>query len=144
MVPVLGATYVHSVSCFCCRTSARLLETKAANTPSQHNAAAGKNPAAAKNPAMVLALDRVNSDGALYSTGQAPSVPNGAQHSMSSAVSGKPSLYGGTQGWETVRRIFHPHRGESLTSTTCLQTFSSTLAQCFFNLICATAHCFLH
>lgn len=99
--------------CVCCRTSARLLETKAANTSSQYNAAAGKNSTAAKNPAVVLALDRVNSDGAMYSTGQAPSAPNGAHYSMSSTVGGMPSLYGGTQGWETVRRIFNPHRGEN-------------------------------
>lgn len=70
---------------------------------------------------MVLALDRVNSDGAIYSTGQVPSVLNGVQHAMSSTVSGKPSLYGGTQGWETVRRIFNPHRGESLISTSVFQ-----------------------
>lgn len=120
---VFGTTLVHSVlpswffhwkcHCVCCRTSARLLETKAANTSSQYNAATGKNSTAAKNPTVVLALDRVNSEGATYSTGQAPSVPNGAHYSMSSTVGGKPSLYGGTQGWETVRRIFNPHRGES-------------------------------
>lgn len=124
-VGILPSNYISPVL----RTSARLLETKAANTPSQHNAAAGKNPAAAKNPAMVLALDRVNSDGALYSTGQAPSVPNGAQHSMSSAVSGKPSLYGGTQGWETVRRIFHPHRGSHRMSNVNIPTNSRHFAQ---------------
>lgn len=96
-----------------CRTSARLLETKAANASSQYNTVAGKKPTAAKNPAVVLALDRVNADGTIYSTGQVPSVPNGAQHAMSSTGTGKPSLYGAAQGWDTVRRVFNPHRGES-------------------------------
>ncbi|KAL3044988.1 hypothetical protein OYC64_013290 [Pagothenia borchgrevinki] len=30
---------------------------------------------------------------------------------MSSTGAGKPSLYGTSQGWDTVRRIFNPHRG---------------------------------
>lgn len=104
---------VQSVSLPHCRTSARLLETKAANASSQYNTVAGKKPTAARNPAVVLALDRVNSDGTIYSTGQVPSVPNGAQYAMSATGGGKPSLYGGTQGWDTVRRIFNPHRGEA-------------------------------
>lgn len=98
------------------RTSARLLETKAANTSSQHNPALGKKPAAtaaAKNPSVFLALDKVNSDAAVYSAGTVPPVPDGAQNAMSSMSAGKPSLYGSTQGWDTVRRIFNPHRGEN-------------------------------
>ncbi|XP_059202839.1 E3 ubiquitin-protein ligase SH3RF2 [Centropristis striata] len=97
-VGILPSNYITPVL----RTSARLLETKAANTSSQYNTVAGKKPTAAKNPAVVLALDRVNSDGGIYSTGQVPSAPNG-----------KPSLYGGSQGWDTVRRIFNPHRGSN-------------------------------
>lgn len=100
-----------------CRTSARLLETKAANASVQYNTVSGKKPTAAKNPAVVLALDRVNADGAIYSTGQVPSVPNGAQHAMTSTGAGKSSFCGGSQGWDTVRRIFNPHRGEWATSS---------------------------
>lgn len=103
-----------------CRTSARLLETKAASASSQYNTVTAKKPSAAKNPSVVLALDRVNADGTIHSTGHVPSVPNGAQHTMSSTGAGKPSLYGGAQGWDTVRRIFNPHRGESETSTATL------------------------
>ncbi|KAF3838194.1 hypothetical protein F7725_009962 [Dissostichus mawsoni] len=106
-VGILPSNYITPVL----RTSARLLETKAANASSQYNTLTGKKTTAAKNPAVVLALDRVNSDGAIYSKGQVPSVPNGAQHAMSSTGAGKPSLYGTSQGWDTVRRIFNPHRG---------------------------------
>uniref|UniRef100_UPI0037E94742 E3 ubiquitin-protein ligase SH3RF2 n=1 Tax=Semicossyphus pulcher TaxID=241346 RepID=UPI0037E94742 len=108
-VGILPSNYISPVL----RTSARLLETKAANSSSQYNTTAGKKPTAAKNPAVVLALDRVNADGTIYSTGQGPSVPNGAQHAMSSTSAGKPFLYGGSQGWETVRRVFNPHRGSN-------------------------------
>lgn len=97
-----------------CRTSARLLETKAANSSSQHNPATGKKPTAAKNPSVFLALDRVNTEAAVYSAGTVPSVPDGAQNAVSSMSAGKPFLYGNTQGWDTVRRIFNPHRGENL------------------------------
>lgn len=95
-----------------CRTSARLLETRAANITSQHNSVTGKRPTAAKNPSVFLSLDPVNSETSVYSAGTVPSVPDGAQNSMSSISAGKPSLYGSTQGWDTVRRIFNPHRGE--------------------------------
>ncbi|XP_070819474.1 E3 ubiquitin-protein ligase SH3RF2 [Chaetodon trifascialis] len=113
-VGILPSNYISPVL----RTSARLLETKAANASSQHNTITGKKPTAAKNPAVVLALDRVNADGTMYSTGQVPSVPNGAQHAMSSTGAGKPSLYGAAQGWDTVRRIFNPHRGSNQFSHT--------------------------
>ncbi|XP_018531230.1 E3 ubiquitin-protein ligase SH3RF2 [Lates calcarifer] len=108
-VGILPSNYITPVL----RTSARLLETKAANTSSQYNTVAGKKPSAAKNPAVVLALDRVNADGAIYSTGHVPSVPNGAQHAMSSTGAGKPSFYGSSQGWDTVRRVFNPHRASN-------------------------------
>ncbi|XP_068570676.1 E3 ubiquitin-protein ligase SH3RF2 isoform X2 [Cebidichthys violaceus] len=113
-VGILPSNYITPVL----RTSARLLETKAANASSQYNTVAGKKPTAAKNPAVVLALDRVNSDGAIYSTGHVTSVPNGAQHATSSTGAGKPSLYEGSQGWDTVRRIFNPHRGSNYFSHT--------------------------
>ncbi|XP_071313972.1 E3 ubiquitin-protein ligase SH3RF2 [Trachinotus anak] len=108
-VGILPSNYITPVL----RTSARLLETKAASASSQYNTVVGKKPTAAKSPAVFLALDRVNSDGAIYSTGQVPSVPNGAQHVTSSAGAGKPSFYGGSQGWDTVRRIFNPRRGSN-------------------------------
>lgn len=82
------------------------------NASSQSNTVAGKKPTAAKNPAVVLAFDRVNSDGTGHSTGQLPSVPNGAQCATSSTGAGKPSLGGGSEGWDTVRRVFNPQRGE--------------------------------
>ncbi|KAF3693796.1 putative E3 ubiquitin-protein ligase SH3RF2 [Channa argus] len=100
------------------RTSARLLETKAANASSQHDTVVGKKPTAAKNPAVVLALDRVNPDGMIHSTGQAPSVPNGVQHAMSFPGTGKPSFHRGSQGWDTVRRIFNPHKSSNQFSHT--------------------------
>lgn len=108
-VGILPSNYITPVL----RTSARLLETKAANAPTHYNTAAGKKPTAVKNPAVVLALDKVNGDGTIHSTGQAASVPNGAQHAMPSTGTGKGSFHGGSQGWETVRRIFNPQRASS-------------------------------
>ncbi|XP_077433876.1 E3 ubiquitin-protein ligase SH3RF2 isoform X2 [Vanacampus margaritifer] len=109
-VGILPSNYITPVL----RTSARLLETKAAGASSQHNAAAAKKHTASRNPAVVLAADRVNNDGALYSAGQAAHVPNGAQHAMSSTGAGKSSFYGSSPGWETVRRLFNPHRVSNL------------------------------
>lgn len=96
-----------------CRTSARLLETRAANTTSQHNTMTGKRSTAAKNPSVFLALDRGNSEAVVYPAGTVPPMPDGAQNPVSSINAGKPSLYGSSQGWDTVRRIFNPHRGEN-------------------------------
>ncbi|XP_042068719.1 E3 ubiquitin-protein ligase SH3RF1 isoform X4 [Haplochromis burtoni] len=111
-VGILPGNYVTPVL----RTSARLLETKAPNVPSQYSTLSAKKHTAAKNPTVFLALDKVNGDGAIYSPGQIPSVPNGAHHAMSPTGIGKPSFYGDSQGWETVRRVFHPHRGSNRTS----------------------------
>ncbi|KAL6117784.1 uncharacterized protein ACO6RY_15503 [Pungitius sinensis] len=108
-VGILPGNYITPVL----RTSARLLETKVANASSQHNAVAGKKATGVKNPAVVLALDRVNSDRAVHSTGQAPPVPNGAQHATPSTAGVKPPFCEGSQGWDTVRRIFNPHRGSN-------------------------------
>ncbi|XP_028272345.1 E3 ubiquitin-protein ligase SH3RF2 [Parambassis ranga] len=108
-VGILPSNYITPVL----RTSARIMETKATNASAQYNTVAGKKPTAAKNPAVVFALDRVSADGAIHSTGQVPSVPNGAQHAVSSTGSGKQSFHGGSEGWETVRRIFNPHRGSN-------------------------------
>nr|XP_046261934.1 E3 ubiquitin-protein ligase SH3RF1 [Scatophagus argus]XP_046261935.1 E3 ubiquitin-protein ligase SH3RF1 [Scatophagus argus]XP_046261937.1 E3 ubiquitin-protein ligase SH3RF1 [Scatophagus argus] len=124
-VGILPSNYISPVL----RTSARLLETKATNASSQYNTVTGKKPTAAKNPAVVLALDRVNADGTIYSTGQVPSVPNGAQHALSSTGAGKLSLYGCTQGWDTVRRIFNPHRGSNRTSNLNIPSNSKHFAQ---------------
>lgn len=90
---------------------------------SRYNTVSGKKPTAAKNPAVVLALDRVTGDGAMYSPGQVSSVPNGAQHAMSSTGAAKPSFYGSAQGWDTVRRAFNPHRGECETTVGSLLDF---------------------
>lgn len=114
------------------RTSARLLETKATHPSSQYNTVTGRKPTAAKSPAVVLALDRVNGDGTIYSTGQLQSVPSGAQHAMSSTASAKPSFYGSSQGWDTVRRIFNPHRGEF--ETTVRSWICSCLCLCLETL----------
>ncbi|KAK7922874.1 hypothetical protein WMY93_009776 [Mugilogobius chulae] len=86
-VGILPSNYITPVL----RTSAKLFETKTANAPSQYNLVTGRKPTAARNPAVVLALDKMNADGTIYPTGQAPSAANG--------------------GWDTVRRIFNPHRG---------------------------------
>ncbi|MEQ2168972.1 hypothetical protein GOODEAATRI_020252, partial [Goodea atripinnis] len=108
-VGILPSNYITPVL----RTSARLLETKAANPFSQHNTVSGKKPTPAKNPTVVLALDRVGVDGTKFSTGQVSSVPNGAQHAVSSSGAAKPSFYGTSQGWDTVRRSFNPHRAST-------------------------------
>ncbi|XP_077589041.1 E3 ubiquitin-protein ligase SH3RF2 isoform X2 [Stigmatopora nigra] len=105
-VGILPSNYITPVL----RTSARLLETKAASSSSQHNATAAKKNAVARNPAGVLPPDRVNTDGALFSAGQVPHVPNGAQHAMSSTGPAKSAFYGSSPGWETVRRFFNPPR----------------------------------
>ncbi|KAM4621144.1 E3 ubiquitin-protein ligase SH3RF2 [Polymixia lowei] len=120
-VGILPSNYVTPVL----RTSARLLETKAATVSS--STLAGKRPTTSKNPAVVLALDRVNTDGKVYSTGQVPSVPNGAQHAMSSTGAGKSSLYGVSQGWDTVRRVFNPHRGSTHRGNQYTHTSNSNL-----------------
>ncbi|XP_062416790.1 E3 ubiquitin-protein ligase SH3RF2 isoform X2 [Pungitius pungitius] len=108
-VGILPGNYITPVL----RTSAQLLETKVANASSQHNAVAGKKAPGVKDPTVVLALDRVNSDGAAHWTGQVPPVPNGAQHATPSTAAGKPAFCEGSQGWDTVRRIFNPHRGSN-------------------------------
>lgn len=113
-VGILPSNYITPVL----RTSARLLETKPANASSHYNTLSGKKPTAPKNPTVVLALDRVGSDGTKFSTGQVSSVPNGAQHAASSSGTAKPSFYGTSQGWDTVRRVFNPHRASTRPSHT--------------------------
>ncbi|KAM4732086.1 E3 ubiquitin-protein ligase SH3RF2 isoform 2-T2 [Anableps anableps] len=122
-VGILPCNYITPVL----RTSARLLETKAANASSHYNTVSGKKPTAAKNPTVVLALDRVGGDGMKFSTGQVSSVPNGAQHAASSSGAVKPSFYGTSQGWDTVRRVFNPHRASNRPShMSSYNTSSST------------------
>ncbi|XP_032411091.1 E3 ubiquitin-protein ligase SH3RF2 isoform X2 [Xiphophorus hellerii] len=103
-VGILPSNYITPVL----RTSARLLETKAANASSHYNTVSGKKPTAAKSPTVVLALDKVGGDGTKFSTGPVSTVPNGAQHAASSSGAAKPSFYGTSQGWDTVRRVFNP------------------------------------
>ncbi|XP_012711181.2 E3 ubiquitin-protein ligase SH3RF1 isoform X1 [Fundulus heteroclitus] len=105
-VGILPGNYIAPVL----RTSARLLDTKAANASSHYNTVSGKKPTTAKSPTVVLALDRVGSDGTKFSSGQVSSMPNGAQHAVSSSGAAKPSFYGTSQGWDSVRRIFNPQR----------------------------------
>ncbi|KAJ3588040.1 hypothetical protein NHX12_011634, partial [Muraenolepis orangiensis] len=95
-VGILPANYVTPVL----RTSARLMEAKAAPAAASYNTfTAGKRPTVSNNPAVILALDRVNADGTVYAMGQGPSVPNGTQHatpSNAAAVAGR--LSGVSQG----------------------------------------------
>lgn len=106
-VGILPSNYITPVL----RTSARLFETKAANVSSPYNSVSGRKPTATRNPAVVLALDKVNADGTIHTTGHVPSVPNGAQQAMPSSGVGKMTFHGGSQGWDTVRRMFTPHKG---------------------------------
>uniref|UniRef100_A0A8C6WFY8 SH3 domain containing ring finger 2 n=1 Tax=Neogobius melanostomus TaxID=47308 RepID=A0A8C6WFY8_9GOBI len=106
-VGILPSNYITPVL----RTSARLFETKAANASSPYNSVTGRKPTTARNPAVVLALDKVNADGTMHTTGHVPSVPNGAQQAMPSSMVGKTISHGGNQGWDTVRRIFNPNKG---------------------------------
>lgn len=106
-VGILPSNYITPVL----RTSARLFETKAANALSPYNSVTGRKSSVPRNPAVVLALDKVNADGTIHTTGHVPSVPNGAQQAMASSGVGKTTFHGGSQGWDTVRRVFNPHRG---------------------------------
>lgn len=106
-VGILPSNYITPVL----RTSARLFETKSANASSPYNSVTSRKPAAARNPPVVLALDKVNADATIHTTGNVPSVPNGAQQAMPSTGLGKTSFHGGSQGWDTVRRVFNPQRG---------------------------------
>ncbi|CAL8263379.1 unnamed protein product [Lota lota] len=107
-VGILPANYVTPVL----RTSARLTETKAAPAAASYNTfTTGKKAAASKNPAVVLALDRVNAEGTMYSMGQGPSGLYGGPHMMQSNAAAAGRLFGVSQGWDTVRRAFNSHGG---------------------------------
>ncbi|KAK6298013.1 hypothetical protein J4Q44_G00310680 [Coregonus suidteri] len=112
-VGILPGNYVTPVL----RTSARLLESKAVTT-GLGTVPGKRTSSSSKTPAVVLALDRVNSDGTSYSTGQRvpqQSASMATQPMMSSGGAARQSLHGvGSEGWDTVRRVFHrSHRGSS-------------------------------
>ncbi|XP_067104278.1 E3 ubiquitin-protein ligase SH3RF2 isoform X5 [Osmerus mordax] len=107
-VGILPGNYVTPVL----RTSARLLESKVASVAS--GTVPGKRTSGSKGPAVVVALDRVDSEGTSFSAGQAPSGSGGGQPVLSSTGAGRMSLNGGSQGWDKVRRAFHSsHRGSA-------------------------------
>ncbi|XP_042181982.1 E3 ubiquitin-protein ligase SH3RF3 [Oncorhynchus tshawytscha] len=112
-VGILPGNYVTPVL----RTSARLLDSKAV-TAGPGTVSGRRTSSSSKTPAVVLALDRVNSDGTSYSTGQRvpqQSVSMATQPMISSGGASRQSLHGvSSAGWDTVRRVFHrSHRGSS-------------------------------
>ncbi|XP_010895317.2 E3 ubiquitin-protein ligase SH3RF2 isoform X2 [Esox lucius] len=134
-VGILPGNYVTPVL----RTSARLLESKAVTAGP--GTIPGKRTTSSKTPAMVLALDRVNSDGTGYPIGQhVPPVSIATQPVSSSGGATRQSLHGvGSKGWDTVRRVFRgSHRGSShrgkqyshtISSSSALQTHSQNSSQ---------------
>lgn len=99
----------------CHRTSARLLESKAV-TAGPGTVPGRRTSSSSKTPAVVLALHRVNSDETSYSTGQRvpqQSTSVATQLVTSSGGATRKSRHGvGSEGWDTVRRVFHrSHRG---------------------------------
>ncbi|XP_046889002.1 E3 ubiquitin-protein ligase SH3RF1 isoform X2 [Hypomesus transpacificus] len=107
-VGILPGNYVTPVL----RTSARLLESKVASVAS--GTVPGKRTSGSKGPAVVVALNRVDSEGTSFSAGQATSGSGGRPPMLSSTGAGRMSLNGGSQGWDKVRRAFHSsHRGSA-------------------------------
>nr|XP_055034519.1 E3 ubiquitin-protein ligase SH3RF2 [Misgurnus anguillicaudatus]XP_055034520.1 E3 ubiquitin-protein ligase SH3RF2 [Misgurnus anguillicaudatus]XP_055034522.1 E3 ubiquitin-protein ligase SH3RF2 [Misgurnus anguillicaudatus]XP_055034523.1 E3 ubiquitin-protein ligase SH3RF2 [Misgurnus anguillicaudatus] len=95
-VGILPANYVTPVL----RTSARFLEQTKPAIPNT-SAVPTKRHTPHKPQAVVLALDKVNSD-----------APSATMTVMSSAGPGRSQQQGGKQGWTTVRRTLHTsHRG---------------------------------
>ncbi|XP_064875998.1 E3 ubiquitin-protein ligase SH3RF2 isoform X2 [Oncorhynchus nerka] len=112
-VGILPGNYVTPVL----RTSARLLESKAV-TAGPGTVPGRRTSSSSKIPAVVLALHRVNSDETTYSTGQRvplQSASMATQPVTSSGGATRKSRHGvGSEGWDTVRRVFHSsHRGSS-------------------------------
>nr|XP_046152057.1 E3 ubiquitin-protein ligase SH3RF3-like isoform X3 [Oncorhynchus gorbuscha] len=112
-VGILPGNYVTPVL----RTSARLLESKAV-TAVPGTVPGRRTSSSSKTPAVVLALHRVNSDETTYSTGQRvplQSASMATQPVTSSGGATRKSRHGvGSEGWDTVRRVFHSsHRGSS-------------------------------
>ncbi|KAL0973757.1 hypothetical protein UPYG_G00210520 [Umbra pygmaea] len=134
-VGILPGNYVTPVL----RTSARLLESRAVTAGT--GTVPGKRTTSTKTPAMVLALDRVNSDGTSYSTGQqVPPASMAPQPVTSSGGATRQSLHGvGLKGWDTVRRVFRAshrglsHRGKqyshTISSSSAFQTHSQNSSQ---------------
>ncbi|XP_071255727.1 E3 ubiquitin-protein ligase SH3RF2-like [Salvelinus alpinus] len=138
-VGILPGNYVTPVL----RTSARLLESKAV-TAGPGTVPGRRTSSSSKNPAVVLALHRVNSDETTYSTGQRvpqQSASVATQPVTSSGGATRKSRHGvGSEGWDTVRRVFHrSHRGSSqrgnhyphttISSSSALQTQTQTHSQ---------------
>ncbi|XP_036799265.1 E3 ubiquitin-protein ligase SH3RF3 isoform X2 [Oncorhynchus mykiss] len=113
-VGILPGNYVTPVL----RTSARLLESKAVTAGPGTVPGRRTSSSSSKTPAVVLALHRVNSDETTYSTGQRvplQSASMATQPVTSSGGATRKSRHGvGSEGWDTVRRVFHSsHRGSS-------------------------------
>ncbi|KAG7464806.1 hypothetical protein MATL_G00169530 [Megalops atlanticus] len=108
-VGILPGNYVTPVL----RTSARFLDPKSSLL--SQNAVAGKRPATGKPQAAVLPLDRVTTNGATRTAGQAPLVAMATPPVMSSAGTLRATQQEGVQGRGSTRRPFHSaHRGPSL------------------------------
>ncbi|XP_064811387.1 E3 ubiquitin-protein ligase SH3RF1-like isoform X2 [Oncorhynchus masou masou] len=138
-VGILPGNYVTPVL----RTSARLLESKAV-TAGPGTVPGRRTSSSSKTPAVVLALHRVNSDETTYSTGQRvplQSASMATQPVTSSGGATRKSRHGvGSEGWDTVRRVFHSsHRGSSqrgnqyphttISSSSALQSQTQTHSQ---------------
>eukprot|EP00063_Salmo_salar_P079313 XP_014054148.1 PREDICTED: putative E3 ubiquitin-protein ligase SH3RF2 isoform X3 [Salmo salar] len=138
-VGILPGNYVTPVL----RTSARLLESKAV-TAGPGTVPGRRTSSSSKTPAVVLALHRVNSDETSYSTGQRvpqQSTSVATQLVTSSGGATRKSRHGvGSEGWDTVRRVFHrSHRGSSqrgnhyahttISSSSALQSQTQTHSQ---------------
>ncbi|XP_041703282.2 E3 ubiquitin-protein ligase SH3RF1-like isoform X1 [Coregonus clupeaformis] len=111
-VGILPGNYVTPVL----RTSATLLESKPVMA-GLGTVPGKRTSSSSKTPAVVLALHRVNSDETSYSTGQRvpqQSASMATQPVMSSGGAARQSHGVGSEGWDTVRKVFHrSHRGSS-------------------------------
>ncbi|XP_030622769.1 E3 ubiquitin-protein ligase SH3RF2 [Chanos chanos] len=103
-VGILPANYVTPVL----RTSARFLEQPKV-APVNTSTLSGKRAITQKPQAVVLALDKVNTEGT--SSSAVPAVSMAPPHVMSSV---RASQVGRNQGWDTIRRAFQPsYKGEN-------------------------------
>ncbi|KAG9281222.1 putative E3 ubiquitin-protein ligase SH3RF2 [Astyanax mexicanus] len=103
-VGILPANYVTPVL----RTSARFLEQPKPAAPIASAPVSTKRYTHQKPQAVVLALDKVKTDG----TSAAPVIAMPPQPAVSSGGASRAPQAGGKPGWDTVRRAFQPsHRG---------------------------------
>ncbi|XP_066525991.1 E3 ubiquitin-protein ligase SH3RF2 [Hoplias malabaricus] len=105
-VGILPANYVTPVL----RTSARFLEQPKPAVPIASTAVSTKRYTPQKPQAVVLALDKVRTDG----NSAAPIIAMPPQSAMSSGSAARAPQAGGRQGWDTVRRAFQPSHRASL------------------------------